>query len=221
MKNQILIALALLGTLTAGRASLYYQGTGVGGGTDLGAVANSTIVDGNPAIVIANTMTLSGLDSSISSLTVNLNISGGYNNGLYAYLVHGGTTVTLMSQPGYAVNGFGATGAGMNVTLSDTGMTSIQSETSGSILSGTYHAAGNLSDFNGTDPNSSWTLYFSDTLAGGGNATLNGWSLDISAVPEPINVALPIFGVGFIGFSVIRRYLGSRKPAFRSNSNIV
>ena len=89
---------------------------------------------------------------------------------------------------------FGATGAGMNITLSDAGSTSIQNETSGSLLSGTYQAAGSLSGFNGSDPNGTWTLYFSDTIAGGGNATLNGWSLDITAVPEPINVALAIFG---------------------------
>ena len=149
MKTQILIGLLFLGALTSGRAALYFQGTGVGSGTDMGAVANPTIVDGNPAIVIANTMTLSGLGSSISSLTVTLNISGGYNNGLYAYLVNGVTTVTLMNQPGYAANGFGATGTGMNITLQDGSADhgSIQSETSGSVLSGTYNAAGNLSDF--------------------------------------------------------------------------
>ncbi|MEI7533517.1 MAG: hypothetical protein WCK57_04050 [Verrucomicrobiae bacterium] len=208
MKKQILIGLVLLGTLTAGRAALYYQGTGVGSGTYMGAVANPSIVDGNPAIVIANTMALSGLGSSLSSFTVTLNLSGGYNNGLYAYLVNGATTVTLMNRPGYAVDGFGATGAGMNITLQDVGAAngSIQNTTSGSPLSGTYSAAGSLSDFNGINPNSTWTLYFSDTLAGGGDATLNGWSLDITAVPEPVNVALAIFG-GVLGvWSVSRRW---------------
>ncbi|MEI6193070.1 MAG: hypothetical protein WCS42_01935 [Verrucomicrobiota bacterium] len=207
MKKQILIGLVLLGTLTAGRAALYYQGTGVGSGTYMGAVANPSIVDGNPAIVIANTMTLSGLGSSLSSFTVTLNLSGGYNNGLYAYLVHGGTTVTLLNQPGYAVNGFGATGAGMNITLQDgsTDHGSIQSEISGSVLSGTYNAANSLSGFSG-DPNGAWSLYFSDTLAGGGDATLQGWSLNITAVPEPVNVALAIFG-GVLGvWSVSRRW---------------
>jgi len=208
MNTKLLIGLALLGGLSVGQAALYFQGTGVGSGTDMGAVANPTIVDGNPAIVVANAMTLSGLGTSLSSLTVTLNISGGYNNGLYAYLVNGATTVTLMNQPGYAVNGFGATGAGMNVTLQDGSSDhgSIQSEVSGSVLSGTYNAAGSLSDFNGANPNSTWTLYFSDTLAGGGNATLNGWSLDITAVPEPVNVALALFGCLFVGAGGIHWY---------------
>ena len=206
MKKQISIGLVLLGTLTTGQAGLFYQGMAVSGGTDMGAVANSTIVDGNPAIVTANTMNLSGLDSSLSSLTVTLNVSGGYNNGLYAYLVHGSTSVVLMNQPGYAVDGFGATGAGMNITLTDayTSQGSIQGVTSGLVLSENYNAASSLSGFSG-DPNGSWTLYFSDTLSGGGNATLNGWSLDITAVPEPVNVALVIFGVIAVGGGAWKR----------------
>ena len=74
---------------------------------------------------------------------------------------------------------------------------------------------GSLALFNGVDPNGTWTLFFAD-MAGGNTSTLNGWSLDITAVPEPINVAMVIFGGGFIAFSAIRRYLGSRKAAIQS-----
>jgi hypothetical protein len=195
MKKQLLTWLALFGLLQIGQAALFIQGSTGQSGTSEGSVANPMIVDGNPAIVIANTMTLSGLGSSFSSFTVTLNLTGGYNNGLYAYLAYGGTTVTLMNQPGYALNGFGATGAGMNITLQDGSSDhgSIQSETGASVLSGTYNAAGSLSGISG-DPNGSWTLYFSDTIAGGGDTTLNGWSLDITAVPEPVNLALGAFG---------------------------
>ncbi len=222
MKKQLLIGLVLVGTLATGRATLYYQGTGVTGDVSEGGVANSTIVDGNPALVIANTMDLSsaGLGSSLSSLTVTLNISGGVNNGLYAYLVgpgpSGSTTVILMNQPGYVANGIGATGAGMNITLQDTGAAngSIQSETGSSVLSGTYSAAGSLSGFNGGNPNGSWTLYFADTIAGGGNATLNGWSLDITPVPEPVNVALAVFGGLFVGAGSWRWLKRQRQCAF-------
>jgi hypothetical protein len=207
MKQTILTGLLLLGTLSLGRAAIYYQGTGVTGDVSEGSVANSTIVDGNPTYVIANTMDLSsaGLGASLSDITVTLNVSGGMNNGLYAYLVGPkDTTVTLLNQPGVGVNGYGATGAGMNITLSDAGSTSIQNETSGSVLSGTYQAAGSLSALNGNDPNGTWTLYFSDTLAGGGNSTLNGWSLDITAVPEPVNVALSLFAGAVILIGGIR-----------------
>ena len=57
---------------------------GQSGGSE-GLVANSTIYDGNPAYVTANSMDLTsaGLGSSLSSLTVTVSISGGMNNGLY------------------------------------------------------------------------------------------------------------------------------------------
>lgn len=218
MKKQFLTGLLLLATLVAGRAAVYYQGTGVSGDVSVGSVTSATILDGNPANLTVNSMNLSayatGNNWSLATLTVTLNISGGNNNGLYAYLVgpNGSTTVTLMNQPGYAVDGFGATGAGMNITLQDaaTAQGSIQYTVSGSALSGAYNAAGTLSDFNGLNPNGTWTLYFADTLAGGGNATLNGWSLNVDAVPEPVNMALGIFGA-LMGTVVIWRKLKTGK----------
>ena len=211
MKKKLLIGILWLGMLVAPRASIYYQGTGVSGDFSEGSVVNPTIVDGNPAAVIANPMTLSGLGASLSSLTVTLNVSGGNNSGLYAYLVGpGSTTVILMNQPGVAVNGFGATGAGMNLTLQDGTVAngSIQNETSGSVLGGTYNAAGSLSYFNGGDPNGTWTLYFADTIADGGDANLNGWSLNITAVPEPVTTALIIFMALQLFLAVFRREKG-------------
>lgn len=219
MKKQLLIAALLMGTLLAGRSAVYYQGTApVGGGTSMGALSSTTIYDGNPAYVIGNSMTLSGLGSSLSGLTVTLNISGGNNSGLYAYLVHGGTTVTLMNQPGVGVNGFGAYGAGMNLTLQDAGAANgpIQSAISGSVLTGSYSAAGSLASFNNGDPNGLWTLYFADTIPGGGNATLNGWSLNITAVPEPVNVALGVFGgLLVVGGFVRNRVMAGKVFSFR------
>ena len=49
-----------------------------------------------------------------------------------------------------------------------------------------------LAGFNGLNPNGDWTLYFRDDSPGG-FSTLNGFSLDISAVPEPVNAALGVF----------------------------
>ncbi|HEX9048353.1 MAG TPA: proprotein convertase P-domain-containing protein, partial [Verrucomicrobiae bacterium] len=201
MKN-IFMAGLLCGTLISARASLFIQGATGQSGASVGSIQNATIVDGNPSYLIANTMDLTsaGLGSVLASITVTLNISGGMNNGLYAYLVApDGTTVTLMNQPGVGVDGFGATGAGMNITLADAGATGIQNVTSGSALSGTYSAAGSLSGFNGVNPNGAWTIYFADTISGGGDATLNGWSLDITTVPEPVNVALGLFAVAVFG----------------------
>lgn len=204
MKRQILTGFILLGMWASAPAMLFIQGSTGQSGTSAGALQNTTIYDGNPAFVIANTINWSaaGLGTSLSGLTVTVSLTGGANNGLYAYLVDpSGTIVTLMNQPGVGVNGFGATGAGMTITLQDVVAANgnIQNVIGGSVLSWSYQADGSLSGLNGDNPNGSWTLYFADTIAGGGNATLIGWSLDITAVPEPVNVAMAIFGMGFIG----------------------
>lgn len=181
MKKIILMAWTALAV--GAHASLYTTGS---------------IPDGNPTgATFTGTYDQAAAGSTVSSLTISLNISGGYNGDLYSYLVApNGTLVMLLNQPGVAGNGFGASGAGMNITLQDVGAANgnIQSETSGSVLSSSYNAAGSLSDFNGSAANGTWTLYFADTANGGGTSTLNGWSLDITAVPEPVNVALGVFG---------------------------
>jgi hypothetical protein len=41
-------------------------------------------------------------------------------------------------------------------------------------------------------------------VQGGGTATLNSWSLDITAVPEPVNVALGCFAGLFLVVSLVR-----------------
>ena len=66
---------------------------------------------------------------------------------------------------------------------------------------------GNLSSFTG-NPNGAWTIFFADMASGPGSpastSTLVGWSLEITAVPEPANVALGIFGGGFLVVSLAR-----------------
>ena len=48
--------------------------------------------------------------------------------------------------------------------------------------------------------NRDWTIFFADMASGGGSSrsTLVSWSLDITAVPEPANVALGIFAGVFV-----------------------
>ena len=67
------------------------------------------------------------------------------------------------------------------------------SATGGSLTFGTQ--------FGGDNPEGTWTLFFAD-LSSGGNATLDSWSLAITAVPEPVNVALGIFG-GMVLVSIV------------------
>ena len=201
----ILIAVLWFGTGGA-RAGLYTET--FNSGSSVGAIPQA-----NPLGIVFGG-TVSGIPAGmvIGNLTVSLQISGGYNGNLFAMLVApNGTTVVLMNQPGVGVNGFGAYGAGMNITLSDAGSGNIQDETSGSVLSGTYGAAGSLANFDGGNPNGTWDLYFSDPTSGGGTSTLNQWSLNITAVPEPVNAALLIFGgmvAGGWGWGKLRKSWG-------------
>src|ERR1035437_8093538 len=149
------------------------------------------IPDGNPAgVTFVGTVNNIPSDGTVRGvLTVGLNISGGYNGDLYAYLVApNGTLVVLLNQPGVSgSNPFGASGAGMNITLQDgtSDHGSIQSEMSGSVLSGSYNAAGTLANFNGSAADGTWTLFFADLSNGGGTSTLNSWTLGITGVAEP------------------------------------
>jgi hypothetical protein len=64
------------------------------------------------------------------------------------------------------------------------------------------------------NPNGVWTLFFADVSGGGGTSQVNSWSLDLTAVPEPVNVALGVFGAVFISFGLIKQ-LRSR-PGLRT-----
>jgi subtilisin-like proprotein convertase family protein len=182
------------------------------------------IPDGTRAGV-SSQITVSGwTPSSPIHIAVNLNVSGGYNGDLYAYLSYNGTLVPLLNQIGVSSgNPFGASGSGLNVTVSDSGSVNIHAAGDG-VLSGTYEPDGqnisplsNAGSFNanggsitldGTfgniNPNGTWTLFFADVSAGGGTSTLNGWSLDITPVAEPVNLALGVFAGVFLVVSLAR-----------------
>lgn len=199
MKRIILTALMALAF--SARASLYPTGS---------------IPDGNPnGVAFTGTYDQATVGFTVSSLTISLNISGGYNGDLYAYLVApNGALVVLLNQPGVAVNGFGASGAGMNITFQDVGAANgnIENVTSGSVLSGSYNAAESLSGFNGSLADGTWTLFFADMASGGGTSTLNSWSLGVTAVPEPVNVALGAFA-GLFALTGLVKIVHQRKTA--------
>jgi len=122
------------------------------------------------------------------------------------------TLVTLLNRVGTGSgnpiqSAFGFSTAGFNsVTLDDaaTGGNIHNVENPGSLPTVAYTAdGGSLASFNGANPNGTWTLFIADESAGN-TSTLNGWSLDITAVPEPVNVALAIF-IGGLGALVVIR----------------
>ncbi len=213
MKKTILSGVLALMMAGSVRASLYIETFTVSGGTIPEGNPVPTPFDGGVSDIPAG--------GAVLGVTVGLNVSGGYNGDLYAYLVSPNeTTVVLLDQPGVnAGNPFGYGGLGLNVTLSDAGSSSIQTtpETDGVVFSGTYSAAGSLANFNGGVADGTWELYFADLASGSGTTTLNSWSLDITAVPEPVNLALGIFlgmaGTGVIAREAMRRILRRHKNA--------
>jgi hypothetical protein len=57
--------------------------------------------------------------------------------------------------------------------------------------------------YNGLNPNGTWTLFIAD-LSAGAQSQLVSWELDITAVPEPVNVALGIFAGVFLVVTLAR-----------------
>jgi hypothetical protein len=193
MKHRLWICLLTLATLAPAPAGVYfYDG------------APSIIPDGNLSGVWSS-ITVTGETASLAHVTATLNVSGGYNGDLYAYLNFGGRLVPLLNRIGVSGgNPFGSAGAGMNATLSDRAAGNIHAAGNG-YLSGTYRADGqDISPLSGPasfsanggsltldgtfgnlDPNGVWTLFIADVVSSGDPSLLNSWSLNITVVPEP------------------------------------
>jgi subtilisin-like proprotein convertase family protein len=144
----------------------------------------------------ANSTLISGQSGTITpgSLEVTLNLSGGWNGDLYAYLVNSsGGFVVLLDRVGMQdVGGFGYSDAGMNVTFTSGAGTSIHYYGGGFVPTGNYLPdatgtttgnSGSLSSF--VNPNGTWSLFIAD-LSGGNFTMVENWGLamNIVAVPE-------------------------------------
>jgi hypothetical protein len=183
------------------------------------------IPDANPT-GISSTLNISGLGSSITDVNVTINVTGGFNGDLYAYLSYNGILVPLLQRVGTGLGSpiqsvFGFSTAGFsNVTLDSqaTGGSIHDIASPGSLPTYSYTPdGGSLAAFNGSDPNGTWTIFFADMASGGGSgpSTLQGWTLDITAVPEPVNVAMGVFGVCLAGIGLGRRIYARAKAQSR------
>jgi hypothetical protein len=141
---------------------------------------------------------------------VTLNLTGGWNGDIYAYLYHDGVMSVLLNQVGTPVNsGLGYGDSGFNVTLSDTAADSIHNYQADSptitagVVQGTWQPDGaGLSIFDGMDASGDWSLYLVDESPGG-VMTLNSWGLQAEVVPEPTTLALS--ALGGLGLLLFRR----------------
>jgi subtilisin-like proprotein convertase family protein len=186
---------------------------------------NLSVPDGN-AVGVYDTQVVTSTQTSISSLTVTLNMTGDYNGDLYVYLQHGSGFSVLLNRPGRDNGSFlGYGDSGFDITLSGSAANDIHTyrtsvtpspglKLTGSwqpdgrdvnpstVLSGSPRTAG-LDLFQGLDPNGQWTLFAAD-LSNGGTSEITSWGLQITAVPEPQSIALVVGGV-LLGFGLLRR----------------
>lgn len=192
--------------------------------------ANSgNIPDGNPN-PWSDTRTVSGItDLSIQSVSIRLDLAGGYNGDLHGYLSYNGNKVVLLNRVGVGTRGdpvftFGFSGAGFRSLVLQDGAGDIHFY-GGGVTTGIYSADGRdvsplaspatllgtsrvtfAEAFGGMNPNGEWSLVFADVSIGGGQSQVTSWGLDISAVPEPVNVALGVFALGAVILHRVRAW---------------
>jgi hypothetical protein len=162
-----------------------------------------------PEVIINETtgvffpFSLSSTNHSITDLSVSLNISGGWNGDLYAYLSHGSGFAVLLNRVGRtSTDDFGYRTPGLAGTLVGRAAADVHNYES---LSPTYNGNGQLTGtwgsdgrnidpalaldttprnntldgFKSQDPNGEWTLYFFDA-SGGAVSTLKSWTVTVS-----------------------------------------
>jgi len=218
MKTMKLTTLACMAT------ALFFLNVS-GAQTSFTNTLNQNIPDGSP-IGLVSSATVSGLVGNISSMSVNLDITGGFNGNLYAYLLGpNGADAVLLNLAGVSsTNAFGYADSGFNITLTD-GAPDIHFYQTGSYtlnsgqLTGTWSPDGRnispasaasafdpagvygldaFSVFDNINPNGQWTLFIADLSNGGGQSVFVNWSLTIVTVPEPQTWMLMIGGAGVL-----------------------
>jgi hypothetical protein len=215
MKKTLLLA-TMLAAVVGAQATLYTTNWNSG-------FVNGTVVPDNNFSGWSDTRSVSTMPAgTFTGLTVDLQISGGWNGDLYAYLVHSTGFSVLLDRVGAGVSGVGAFGygdAGMNVNLAATG-TSIHQYGGNSTFSaaptGTWmtdNTSGSLASFLSTSPNGTWSLFIAD-LSGGGVSTVQSWGLqmDIVAVPE-VETWVAAALAGAFGAFWLNRQMFGRKSA--------
>jgi subtilisin-like proprotein convertase family protein len=154
-----------------------------------GFVNGTTVPDHNLS-GWTDTRSLLGLEGTIQDISVTLDLAGGWNGDLYAYLVHGDGFSVLLDRVGHPASSYGYGDTGFNVTLGLTGnpIESYQSypptfNGSGQLL-GEWAAQSGLDSFLGLDPNGTWSLFLAD-YSGGGVTTVTSWGLELNIVAVP------------------------------------
>jgi hypothetical protein len=183
MKTKFITISLLLALNFSAQATLYTYSGG------------DAVIPDNNTIGLAESLSVSGLNVSISAATLIFTLAGGSGTDLAGYLRLG----NLSGSPSYSLT---------SLVQADPTISS----------SGVLFTVDVSSFFSGYNPNDTWTLFFADTVSGDTTTLNGGWSLDITAVPEPVNVALAIFGVALLGTGVARWRSSSTPAASRTRT---
>ena len=164
------------------------------------------IPTGNPAGV-TDVRTITSAIAHITSLQVQLHITGDFNGDLYCYLQHASGLTVLLNRAGRtATNPNGYNDYGFNVTFADSANSNdvhlyrqVTTPPKGLPLTGTWQPDARyvdptqvedtslrstfLSQFNGLSPQGQWTLFVADMGVYGSTNVLNSWSLEFTGTP--------------------------------------
>lgn len=201
---------------------------------------NSAIPDGDPTGLAKVQTISSAPGLNIADLNVTLSISGtgpgGFNGDLYVTLQHETGFSVLLNRSGKRSTApQGYSDSGLNVTFDSSAADDIHNyrfQLSGSHgtplggpLTGTWQPdarntdpatvldtgtrLATLNSFANLPVNGQWTLFVAD-LSSGGTQTLNSWGMQITAVPEPAEVAL-VAGASLLAFAFWRKHSNARR----------
>jgi hypothetical protein len=195
-----------------------------------------TIVQGNPALAASDTIVADTLRVNLnisggyngdlygylvhgSSMAVLLNRVG--VSGVAGVSASG---TTIAGEAGSSASGFNVTFvAGLTPDIHTivgtpgqpivNGAVAVDGRQVSSLAGQTFNSAlrpATLTSFNDQTAAGDWTIYFAD-LSSGFQSTVTGWgfSFDVNAIPEPVHVALGIFGALF-GAVQLGRYVRRR-----------
>ena len=174
-------------------------------------VVNFRVPDGSPVGLVCSVNVSTAIER-ITNVTVTLNLAGGFNGDLYAYLVHDSGHAVLLNRVGKTLaNPSGYNDAGFHVTFDDhapsgdihnyrltlSGLANTPlagpladawapdgRDTDPALVLDTDPRSATLSAFDGLDPNGRWTLFIAD-LDAAYASTMVSWALEIRGTSTP------------------------------------
>jgi len=174
-------------------------------------ILNAVVPDNDP-IGFSDTRQVSSSITSITSVTIQLTMNGGWAGDLYAYVTHAGGFAVLLNRPGRSLTDLAGSGVSeFSITFDDDAPSDIHTAIpSSGALAGIFQPdartidpedsldtsprSAYLASFNGLDANGDWTLFIAD-VAGGDQMIVSGWTLTIEGVPEPSTAMMALLGM--------------------------